>query len=498
MPRPAFAAAPLAVSLLRNTGYNMAASLAPVALSLITIPIYIRHMGDARYGVTVIFAAILGYFGVLDLGLSRAVAQRIAAIRDDDPERRSTIFWSAACVNASLGLAGGLLILPVAEWVFGQQIKVPPELRPELSSAAPWLAVAVPVALLTQVLRGAMQGAERFAALNLITTSSAFVSQLVTLAVALTVSVKLTVILPVMFASRLFNFVGMGWDIARHLLPDLRPRFDRRRALDLLSFGGWVALSGVVSPIMTAFDRFLIGSVVGAGAVSHYTVPFQLGERILIIPAAVSDALFPRVAGLGIDDARVLALRTMGILTAIMTPVMIVGIVALETFLSLWISPEFAALSAPAGRILLAGCCINSFAAPFFVQLQAGGRPRLVAMAHVIEVGPFLAVLYAGLHFWGLPGAATAFSLRVAADCFLLARFGGAFRPAVRMALVPAVLTGLALAAGPYCNLGSPGGLAAGALVAALAGLFGLRRLADCGLAPAQVLRSLRPSRSPA
>jgi len=492
------AGGPSGMSLLRNSGYNLAASLVPIALSLLTIPAYIHALGDARYGVTVIFAAMLGYFGVLDLGLSRAVAQRIAAIRDDDGVERSRIFWSAAGVNAALGLVGAALLLPLAQWVFRSQIKAPAELHQEMVAAAPWLALTLPVALLTQVLRGALQGAERFASLNLITTTGAIFSQLVTLAVALFVSANLAVLLPVMFATRLYNLGGMAWDVARNVLPDLRPRFERRRAADLLSFGGWVAVSGIVSPIMTAFDRFVIGAMVGAGAVSHYTVPFQLGERILVVPVAVSDALFPRIAGLDPEEGRRLAVRTMAVLSAIMTPGMVLGILALEPFLALWISPEFALAAAPAGRILLAGFCVNSFAFAFFVLLQAGGRPRLVAMAHVIEVLPFLALLFAALKLAGLPGAAAAFSIRVAIDLFLLSAFAGTLRVTLRLSATPLVLLGLALAVAPQVRADQTGSVAAAVALLGAAAVFGWRRMAGQGLSPAALAQSLLRRQAPA
>ena len=480
------------MSLVKNSAYNLFSSLVPAALAFVTVPVYIHAIGEDRYGVVAIFAMLLGYFGVLDLGLSRAVAQRIAAAGGDRKDERATIFWSAALVNLGLGAAGAIAVFPIAEWVFNQQIKVPAQLRPEMLAAAPWLAMAIPIALITQVLRGAMQGAERFASLNAITTFSAVSSQLISLAVVIWITPRLQVVLPVMFATRLINLGGMGWQVFRYILPHPRPSFDGRKALDLLSFGGWVALSGLVSPLMTAFDRFLIGSMVSASAVSHYTVPYQLGERALILPGAVSDALFPRIAAQTTEEARKLAVQCMSILSALMTPAMVCAILILQSFLSLWISPEFALDAVVPGRILLAGFCVNSFAFAFFIFLQAGGRPRLVALAHVIEVIPFFGVLYLGLKIWGVPGAAVAFSIRVAADCYLLAYFSGALRQAIMASLMPIALLGCALFAAPLVRLDSPIGLALGGSLVLLSAAFGHQRLASHDITVMNLWNSLR------
>ena len=59
---------------------NLLSPLARIAVALVTVPIYIRHVGDARYGVISIMWVLLGYFGFLDLGLSRAATNALAKL----------------------------------------------------------------------------------------------------------------------------------------------------------------------------------------------------------------------------------------------------------------------------------------------------------------------------------------------------------------------------------------------------------------------------------
>ncbi len=472
------------MSVARNTGCNVLASMTPVVVSLATIPTQLHYLGEARFGILAIFAILLGYFAIFDLGISRAIAQRMAAVRDGNSLERGKIFWTGLAVNLAMGGLAAVVVLPLATWFFGTQMKAPPALHSELVVAAGWLALAVPTSLLTQVLRGAMQAGERFATLNLIYAIGNVSSQLLPLAVAIWYSPSLTVVLPVLFMTRFASMLALIWAVLTQVLGGFAPTYDRERAKDLLSFGGWVAVSSFVTPLMTALDRVLIGSMISTSAVSHYTVPYQLGDRTLLLPGALTDAVFPRIAARDEDGARAMAIKALAVITAVITPIMVAGIIGLRIFLSLWISPEFAAQSATPGTILFAGFCFAAMGIAMHVRLQAGGKPRLVAIAHLIEVVPFLCVLWLGFHFLGLPGAAVASALRFIFDMLLLAWFAGLLKEAVKLALIPAALLGVALAIGPNVTLDQPAALAAGAAAIVMAGLFGLWRLAGMGLSP--------------
>ena len=121
-----------------------------------------RLIGEARYGVLAIAWLLLGYFGLFDLGLGRATAQRIAAQRDATTGDRARTFWTALTLNAGLGFVGGLLIWPIANYFFGNVFKVEEILHHEVQAAVPWLILAVPMATISGVLSGALQGRERF------------------------------------------------------------------------------------------------------------------------------------------------------------------------------------------------------------------------------------------------------------------------------------------------------------------------------------------------
>ena len=436
------------MSIRKHTAYNLMGAVLPIGLSLVTIPIYVGLIGEARYGVLAIAWLLLGYFGLFDLGLGRATAQRIASLGNASRDQLATTFWTALAMNAGLGVVGGLVIWPVADYFFGQVFSVEAVLRPELDAAIPWLVLAVPLATLSGVLSGALEGRSRFLELNVISVTGALLIQLLPLTVAWWHGPDLGWLLPAVILARLVTLVLLFFRCQVHVFQGVAPQVSRALAKSLLRFGGWVTVTSLVGPMMVILDRFVIGAALGAKAVTHYTVPFQLAERTTILPGALTTALLPRLAATHPAEARQLAGMAIRSLAVVMTPAMLVGLLLIEPFLAWWLNPDFAARAGLTAQILLLGFWINAFARVPYAQLQAAALPGLVAKCHLGELIPYLLALYAGLHFWGLPGAAAAFGLRTLADCILLLWLAGSLKAAFTALGVPVLqlLLGLAFA----------------------------------------------------
>lgn len=428
------------MSIRRHTAYNLFGAIVPLAVSLVTVPIYLGLIGEARFGVLAVAWLLLGYFGVFDLGLGRAMLQRISALRDGAAENRAQVFWTALSLNVGLGVIGGLLIWPVAAYFFGDVFKIEDAMRPEVKAVVPWLVLAVPIATLSGVLTGALQGRERFLELNLISVVNSVVFQVVPLLVAKLWAVDLSVLLPVALLTRLFTLILL-YDRCRRCVFGGHPiSFVRAEASQLLRFGGWVTITSFISPMMVILDRFIIGSMLGAKAVSYYTVPFQLADRTTIIPVALSSAIFPRLAIAARAEEKRISNDSFRIVICVMTPLMAVGIMLMEPFLSWWITEAFAREAGLVGRILLLGYWAYALQTIPYVQLQAKGRPDIVAKCLLVELFPYFLMLYVGLDKFGIVGAAVAFSVRIFVDFVLLGWLSGILKQAIHLLIVPLLL----------------------------------------------------------
>ena len=413
------------VSVRRHTSYNLIGSLIPLGLSLLTVPIYLKLVGPDRYGVLAIAWLLLGYFGLFDLGLGRATSYRIAALQGASPAERANTFWAALTVNLGMGLVGGAALWIAATLFFARIFKVDADLRPELLHSVPMLAASVPIATLTGVLSGALQGRQKFLNTNAVSVVSTALFQLFPLGIAVVIGPNLIWLLAGALAARLLAVIALAYMCHREITAHQPRRFDKQEIKALLRYGGWVTMTSIFGPMLLIIDRFIIGAVLGAVAVTIYTVPVSLAQRMAILPSALTTALFPRMSAADPAQQRILGDRAMRTLASLLALPFLGTIFIIEPFLRVWVGADIGGQAGPLGRILLIGYWANGFALIPFTRLQASGRPDIVTKVLLAEIPPHLAFLYFAIHHLGLWGIALALTTRFVVDFLLLSWAAG-------------------------------------------------------------------------
>jgi O-antigen/teichoic acid export membrane protein len=272
---------------------------------------------------------------MFDLGLGRATIHRIAELRDAEPAARLATFHTAVAVNVAIGVVGGLVLALGASLFFAW---------PQDRAGASWRVVgcgaaAWPVAAdchADGVLTGALQGRERFAQTNAVRILSTILFQVVPLAIAWHWGPNVSVLLLAGMATRIATLVVLWIACNREFGWNGRFQFERDQVRILLGFGGWVTVTALISPVLTIVDRFAIGSVIGAAAVTFYSVPYQVTQRIVILPTALTNALFPAERH-AVGRVSALSRESMLILIALMTGPVVFAILLTGPALALWL-----------------------------------------------------------------------------------------------------------------------------------------------------------------
>jgi O-antigen/teichoic acid export membrane protein len=193
--------------------------------------------------------------------------------------------------------------------------------------------------------------------------------------------------------------------------------------MPLISFGGWVTLSNLISPFLATLDRFLIGAFISIEAVAYYVIPFEVVIKLMIIPGALIGVFFPAFSvSFAQDRSRTTLLFSQGtkFIYLLLFPLVLLIITLAEGSLNLWLGAKFAHNSTRVLQWLAIGVFINSLSQVPFSLLQGAGRPDLPAKVNLLEVPFYLLILWWLIKAHGIEGAAIAFVVRMGIDAAIL------------------------------------------------------------------------------
>ncbi|CAM2785331.1 Membrane protein involved in the export of O-antigen and teichoic acid [Flavobacterium succinicans] len=418
------------MSLKINTYWSFIGSVAPMILGLITIPYLIKQVHVEAFGILTLVWSLIGYFSIFDFGIGRALTHQVSSSISLNLESElPSILKTGLLFMLATGVFGGVVLAISAHELGTQWLNVSEGLEKDTTKCLVIAAIGIPLTTVTSGLKGILEGYEDFKAASV-------------LRIILGICNFGLPALAVMFLNNSLEYMVLSLVLARFIvmlahLYVINKRLsiydvmttslaDKNKIKKLLSFGAWMTLSNIISPLMVTADRFIISYILGAGLVAYYTVPFDFIVRLLIIPAALTGVLFPRFSYLyktDIEQINRLYKKSFFIIFAVMGLISF-GIAIGSYFgLTIWLGKNFAEHSWVIASILAIGLLFNSLAQVPHTAIQASGDVKITSIIHLSEFIFYIPLLYGALHFYGLVGAAIVWVLRVFVDLIALSVF---------------------------------------------------------------------------
>jgi O-antigen/teichoic acid export membrane protein len=343
------------MSLIKNSWFNVLGVAIPSLVAIPSMGFMARTLDREVFGLLTLAVAFLGYSVIFDGGLSRSVIREVSIYRKNK-EELLRIIGSAARLSLILGVFFSVLLIVLSENITGW-LNVTDIHRDDAVDGLWYLALCIPIVLLTAVLTALLEGQEDFRSVNLVRV---FGFTLVFLLPPLLISL-----------SSSFSTMACGLLMARVLMLALAYRifyislgahpvaFSRTALVRLYRFGGWLTISNIIGPIMEYFDRFIIASTNGSAVVVYYTAPAELTMRLLSLPGALSRSLFPAINNGASADTKLLVLRAIAYQLVVVLAISSFVLLFSYDILRLWLGIDFALQSRDVLMLFMVGFFFN-------------------------------------------------------------------------------------------------------------------------------------------
>ncbi len=342
---------------LRNVLSNWGGFAFTAGVNFFLAPFIVHRLGNTEYGLWTLLASLVGYLGLLDLGVRGAVTRFVARYHAAGDHAHAS---GIAATALALFTAGGVLAIlctGVLALLVPYGAHVPSELWGVTRAVLVLGGLNVAVSLVAGVFGGVVIGIQRFDYGNAVEVV-VVAARAVAILVALREGYGLIALAVIQLASSLLRAVA-DFSLSRRVYPELRiawRHWDRESARAIVSFGGVSALLQSLGAVVLYSDSLVIGALLPVAMITFFSIAVSLTEYARALVSGVSQTVTPYTSALeaaGRQPELVNALLgSARIATLIVLPIVITFLLRGGTFIGLWMGPEYAELSGQVLRIL--------------------------------------------------------------------------------------------------------------------------------------------------
>ncbi|GAB3371291.1 oligosaccharide flippase family protein [Massilia agri] len=396
--------------LARNAWSNLLGAAIPALVMLATVPMVVKGLGDASYGVYSLVTAIVGYFAVIDINVTAGSVKYIAEhnARKDEEGVYETLSFGLA-TYAIIGVLGALGLLLGAAWFVTDVFSVPALLVPEAIATLRLAALGFLLGQVQSYLNSVPQSLMRYDISARVEMVFGTLVPIATVGVLLLGYGLFEVVLLRVVASSIHCTIL--WRAVKRLLPGAHWRWPGERArAALLGFSAYSFLSRFATLSYAHADKLIIGALVGVTGLAYFTVAATLANRVLSLTFRLSSVFFPAASALAakgelarLDRAYLKATRYVVFLNA---AILVLVAVFAHQILRYWMNEDFARNGALVLAVMALSQFVDSLTSLPSLVNDGMGHPRVSGLFAVTRALAGLAIVWFGVAGWGIDGAA--------------------------------------------------------------------------------------------
>jgi len=361
---------------------NWTAFASTLLAGFLMSPFLVGHLGDSVYGVWVLLGSLVGYLGLLDFGLTPSIVKFVAEYRARaDQKALNRLVTGSFVVYSLMGLVSLGFSFAVA-LNFNTLFNTPLSYR---TAAAVAILAGINLALgfPAAVFVGVVRGYQRYDLDATITS----VMILCRSALFVFFTLKGYGIIGLAITTFTFDMVRLLFLVrwAFKLNPNIRiarEYFDTSQLRQLFGYSVFVFMISCAKQMIFFTDSIVIGMFLSTSSVTAFFIAGRLVSYLRLLVEEMVGVLAPTTSDLdarndheGICELLIISTKYM---LLIALPVSAVFFVMGDTFISLWMGPQYAG-SALILTILTVGTLANLMEMPAYTILLGRGKHSIVA-----------------------------------------------------------------------------------------------------------------------
>lgn len=376
---------------------NMVSGVSSTTISflanIIAYPVYLHFLGYETFGVWLILATVLTFTQLGTLGIAPGVTKLIAEDYNSGNLRgvQSYVFTAMAFLF-SFGISIFLIILLLKSQIIAL-FKLSDGNAELASHFLPYIGALTILALVMQVLTATLSGLGRMDIANYIQASSRVLAVVVSVILLLSgfgiMSLVISSLLQYIYI-QVISVIFIHKTVSVQLMQI--SNWDTLRLKKLLHFGGGIFGGGIISMLLSPFNKLMLSRYVGLEAIPVYEIAYYGAFQCRSLLEAGFRALMPEVSKLQIDQTAIsrekihrINKKAFYLIVIIGTPFYILLFLLSTPLLKLWLQDRFVDALPPAFRIMLVGTFFTLLMVPSLYILMGFGQTKRVFFSYVIQ-----------------------------------------------------------------------------------------------------------------